>query len=59
MNWNLIIGIGLLYLGTGIGYSQWVLDRFVKYRKVDKGFINYLLWEFYKPIINFRMKYDV
>ena len=59
MDWNFLIGIGLLYLGTGMAYSQWTVDRFVKKGEIDKSLLNYLLWAFYKPIIYFRMKVNL
>lgn len=59
MNWNLFMGLILLYVGLGTAYSQLIIIRMARTGKVKKTLLAFLLWKFFTPIFMFRMKFNI
>lgn len=59
MDWNLIIGIILWYIGVGLAYTQWELDYYFKYREVrEQNSFTVLCYIAFLPIFIIREKLD-
>lgn len=60
MDWNLIIGTILLYIGVGLGYSQWIVDYSLFHgHTVKPSLLHVYLFAIFKPILKFRMKFNI
>lgn len=59
IDWNFLIGMSLLYIGTGVAYSEIVLIRMRKKGKINKSIWAYYTWRFFKPIFDIRMNLGI